>query len=133
MTERFRIDCIESGTESLNGLMRRICRRVKHSKGVPYEEENPYTSLSCRTSRTRRPALSRKPCQTHQRFSGLQGNCAKDWLLTTSKNGYISDMKTETIQGRMGIDFGALFSDDLKRRNECQRSQSTTSNIILKT
>ena len=33
-------------------------------------------------------------------------------LLTKAKNAYISDLKTEIIQGRTGVDLGALFSDD---------------------
>ena len=33
-------------------------------------------------------------------------------LMTKAKNAYIADMKTEIIQGRTGIDLGALFSDD---------------------
>mgnify|MGYP001108000949 CR=1 FL=1 len=33
-------------------------------------------------------------------------------LLTKAKNAYIADMKTEIIQGRTGLDLGALFSDD---------------------
>ena len=33
-------------------------------------------------------------------------------LLTKAKNAYIADLKTEIIQGRTGVDLGALFSDD---------------------
>lgn len=33
-------------------------------------------------------------------------------LMTKAKNAYIADMKTEIIQGRTGLDLGALFSDD---------------------
>jgi hypothetical protein len=33
-------------------------------------------------------------------------------LLTKAKNAYISDLKTEIIQGRTGVDLGSLFSDD---------------------
>ena len=33
-------------------------------------------------------------------------------LLTKAKNAYIADMKAEIIQGRTGLDLGALFSDD---------------------
>lgn len=33
-------------------------------------------------------------------------------LMTKAKNAYIADMKTEIIQGRTGVDLGALFSDD---------------------
>jgi hypothetical protein len=33
-------------------------------------------------------------------------------LLTTAKNAYIADLKAEIVQGRTGIDLGALFSDD---------------------
>ncbi len=33
-------------------------------------------------------------------------------LLTKAKNAYIADMKTEIIQGRTGVDLGALLSDD---------------------
>ena len=33
-------------------------------------------------------------------------------LLTKAKNAYISDLKTEIVQCRTGVDLGALFSDD---------------------
>jgi hypothetical protein len=33
-------------------------------------------------------------------------------LLTKAQNAYISDLKSEIVQGRTGVDFGALFSDD---------------------
>jgi hypothetical protein len=33
-------------------------------------------------------------------------------LLTKAKNAYIADLKLEIIQGRTGVDLGALFSDD---------------------
>mgnify|MGYP001041917853 CR=1 FL=1 len=33
-------------------------------------------------------------------------------LLTKPKNAYIADLKSEIIQGRTGVDRGALFSDD---------------------
>ena len=33
-------------------------------------------------------------------------------LLTKAKNAYIADLKTQIIQGRTGLDLGALFSDD---------------------
>jgi hypothetical protein len=33
-------------------------------------------------------------------------------LLTKAKNAYISDLKSEIVQGRTGVDLGALFSDD---------------------
>ncbi|NBX45592.1 MAG: hypothetical protein EBR00_11275 [Gammaproteobacteria bacterium] len=33
-------------------------------------------------------------------------------LLTKAKNAYISDLKTEIIQGRTGVDLGSLFSED---------------------
>jgi hypothetical protein len=33
-------------------------------------------------------------------------------LLTKAKNAYISDLKTEIIHGRTGVDLGSLFSDD---------------------
>ena len=33
-------------------------------------------------------------------------------LLTKAKNAYIEDLKSEIIQGRTGVDLGALFSDD---------------------
>ena len=33
-------------------------------------------------------------------------------LLTKAKNAYISDLKSEIIQGRTGVDLGALFSND---------------------
>lgn len=33
-------------------------------------------------------------------------------LLTKAKNAYIADLKTEIIQGRTGVDLGALFSDN---------------------
>ena len=33
-------------------------------------------------------------------------------LLTKAKNAYIDDLKSEIVQGRTGVDLGALFSDD---------------------
>ena len=33
-------------------------------------------------------------------------------LLTKARNAYISDLKLEIVQGRTGVDLGALFSDD---------------------
>ena len=33
-------------------------------------------------------------------------------LLTKAKNAYIADLKSEIIQGRTGVDLGALVSDD---------------------
>lgn len=33
-------------------------------------------------------------------------------LLTKAKNAYVSDLKLEIVQGRTGVDLGALFSDD---------------------
>ena len=33
-------------------------------------------------------------------------------LLTKAKNAYIADLKSEIVQGRTGVDLGALFSDD---------------------
>ena len=33
-------------------------------------------------------------------------------LLSKAKNAYIADMKTEIVEGRTGLDLGALFSDD---------------------
>jgi len=33
-------------------------------------------------------------------------------LLTKAKNAYIADLKLEILQGRTGVDLGALFSDD---------------------
>ncbi len=33
-------------------------------------------------------------------------------LLTKAKNAYIADLKLEIVQGRTGLDFSALFSDD---------------------
>ena len=33
-------------------------------------------------------------------------------LLTKAKNAYIADLKFEIVQGRTGVDLGALFSDD---------------------
>ena len=46
---------------------------------------------------------------TLQKLDELNANQA---LLTKAKNAYISDLKTEIIQGRTGVDLGALFSDD---------------------
>jgi hypothetical protein len=46
---------------------------------------------------------------TLQKLDELNANQA---LLTRAKNAYISDLKTEIIQGRTGVDLGALFSDD---------------------
>jgi hypothetical protein len=33
-------------------------------------------------------------------------------LLTKAKNAYIADLKCEIVQGRTGVDLGAMFSDD---------------------
>lgn len=33
-------------------------------------------------------------------------------LLTKAKNAYIVNLKAEIVQGRTGVDLGALFSDD---------------------
>ncbi|MGJ8590393.1 MAG: hypothetical protein ACSHXW_20060 [Yoonia sp.] len=33
-------------------------------------------------------------------------------LLTKAKNAYIADLKSEIVQGRTGVDLGAMFSDD---------------------
>jgi len=33
-------------------------------------------------------------------------------LLTQAKNAYIADLKMEIVQGRTGVDLGALFSED---------------------
>jgi len=33
-------------------------------------------------------------------------------LLTKAKNAYISDLKLEIVQGRTGVDLGALLSND---------------------
>lgn len=33
-------------------------------------------------------------------------------LLTKAKNAYITDLKTEIIRGRTGVDLGTLFGDD---------------------
>lgn len=33
-------------------------------------------------------------------------------LLTKAKNAYIADLKTEIVQGRTGVDLGALLSGD---------------------
>jgi hypothetical protein len=33
-------------------------------------------------------------------------------LMTKAKNGYISDLKSDIVEGRSGIDIGLLFSDD---------------------
>jgi len=33
-------------------------------------------------------------------------------LMTKAKNGYISDLKSDIVEGSSGIDLGLLFSDD---------------------
>jgi anti-sigma28 factor (negative regulator of flagellin synthesis) len=33
-------------------------------------------------------------------------------ILSKAKNAYIADLKSEIVQGRTGVDLGALFSDD---------------------
>ena len=33
-------------------------------------------------------------------------------LLSKAKNAYIADLSSEIVQGRTGVDLGALFSDD---------------------
>ena len=44
--------------------------------------------------------------QAHQELSNRFA------LLTKAKNAYIADLKMEIVQGRTGVDLGALFSDD---------------------
>ena len=45
-------------------------------------------------------------------YKSIEELNGKHALLTKAKNAYISDLKTEIIQGRTGVDLGALFSDD---------------------
>ncbi len=33
-------------------------------------------------------------------------------LMTKAKNAYISDLKSDIVEGRSGVDLGLLFSDD---------------------
>lgn len=42
----------------------------------------------------------------------LQEMMNQQALLTKAKNAYIADLKLEIVQGRTGVDLGALFSDD---------------------
>ena len=46
---------------------------------------------------------------THLQIQSLSNQQA---LLTKAKNAYIADLKSEIVQGRTGVDLGALFSDD---------------------
>lgn len=47
----------------------------------------------------------------------LQELMNRQALLTKAKNAYIADLKAEIIQGRTGVDLGALFSDDRDQGN----------------
>ena len=50
----------------------------------------------------------------HLSFANLQVQALSNQkaLLTKAKNAYIADLKSEIVQGRTGVDLGALFSDD---------------------
>lgn len=54
-------------------------------------------------------ALVERLTFTHLQLQALSNQKA---LLTKAKNAYISDLKSEIVQGRTGVDLGALFSDD---------------------
>jgi hypothetical protein len=54
-------------------------------------------------------ALVERLSFTHLQVQALSNQKA---LLTKAKNAYIADLKAEIVQGRTGIDLGALFSDD---------------------
>lgn len=44
---------------------------------------------------------------THLQIKVLSNQVA---VLNKARNGYIADLKTEIVQGRTGVDLGALFS-----------------------
>lgn len=46
---------------------------------------------------------------THLQIEVLSNQVA---MLNKAKNAYIADLKSEIVQGRTGIDLGALFSDE---------------------
>lgn len=50
----------------------------------------------------------------HLKFTYLQVQVLSNQqvLLRKAKNAYISDLKSEIVQGRTGIDLSTLFSDD---------------------
>lgn len=54
-------------------------------------------------------ALVERLSFTHLQVQSLSNQKA---LLTKAKNAYIADLKSEIVQGRTGVDLGALFSDD---------------------
>ena len=54
-------------------------------------------------------ALLERLTFSHSQLQALSNQMA---LLTKAKNAYIADLKSEIVQGRTGIDLGALFSDD---------------------
>jgi hypothetical protein len=54
-------------------------------------------------------ALVESMTMTHLKLQELNNQRA---LLTKAKNAYVADLKSEIVQGRTGVDLGALFSDD---------------------
>jgi len=76
MSQRFRMDGVEYGTEGLSQEGRDLVARLTFAR------------------------------LTLQELSNQKA------LLTQAKNAYISDLKLEIVQGRTGVDLGALFSDD---------------------
>jgi hypothetical protein len=76
MSQRFRMDGVEYGTEGLSQEGRDLVARLTFAR------------------------------LTLQELSNQQA------LLTKAKNAYIADLKSEIVQGRTGVDLGALFSDD---------------------
>jgi len=76
MSQRFRMDGVEYGTEGLSQEGRDIVARLMFAR------------------------------LTLQELSNQQA------VLTQAKNAYIADLKMEIVQGRTGVDLGALFSED---------------------
>ena len=76
MSQRFRMDGVEYGTEGLSQEGRDLVARLTFAR------------------------------LTLQELSNQQA------VLTQAKNAYIADLKMEIVQGRTGVDLGALFSED---------------------
>jgi hypothetical protein len=76
MSQRFRMDGVEYGTEGLSQEGRDLVARLTFAR------------------------------LTLQELSNQQA------ILTQAKNAYIADLKMEIVQGRTGVNLGALFSED---------------------
>ena len=76
MSQRFRMDGVEYGTEGLSQEGNDLVARLTFAR------------------------------LTLQELSNQQA------ILTQAKNAYIADLKMEIVQGRTGVNLGALFSED---------------------